>query len=83
MSEEKHIRKVIEEEKRRGARRRPLDSAALEQQARARALFLKAIRECNQADFIGAIAELGHAPGSPEYERLMKIWYATVGPVQR
>jgi hypothetical protein len=74
MSEEREIQQVMAEEKRRGARRKPLDTAAAEQQARTRAKFLQAIREYNEADFIGAIGELGHAPGSPEYERMMKIW---------
>jgi hypothetical protein len=74
MSEEKEIQQVMAEEKRRGSRRKPLDTVTAQQQARIRAKFLRAIQEYNEADFIVAIAELGHAPGSAEYERLMKLW---------
>jgi len=83
MSEKKDIRKVMEEEKRRGIRRRPLDTASAEQQARTRAKFLRAIIDYNEEDFIRAIGELGHLPGSPEYERMMGLWREHVRALRR
>ena len=79
MSENKEIRQVMEQEKRRGTRRKPLDMVTLAQNARIRAKLLRAMSDYNEAGFIDTIAELGHVPGSPEYERLMKIWRETVG----
>ena len=78
MSEENEIREVIAEERRRGANQKRLETTTAEQRARVRKSMLKAIREADEGSFIEAILDLGHAPGSPDYERMLKLWRENV-----
>lgn len=74
VSDEDEIREVRDGEERRG--KRPVDLAA----QRRRAHLLRKFREALQSDDIekfkeAIIRELGQRPGTPEYERSLKIWY--------
>jgi hypothetical protein len=74
VSDEDEIREVRGGEERRG--KKPVDLAA----QRRRAQLLKKFREALQSDDIekfreAIIGELGQRPGTPEYERSLKIWH--------
>lgn len=72
-SGEDEIREVRAEQERRG--KRPIDLAAQKR----RLALLKKFREALQGNDIerfkeAIIRDLGQQPGTPEYEKSMKIW---------
>jgi hypothetical protein len=69
----------MDDEVRAGRGKPPVHSTSAEQRARIRAAMLRAIRECDEAGFLNAIADLGHVPGSVEYRRMMGEWRAHFG----
>ncbi len=79
MSDEDEIRDVMRDELRAAKGKPPLHSTDAEERARIRAAMLRAIKECNEADFINAILALGHTPGSGEYERMIREWRVHFG----
>jgi hypothetical protein len=72
--EDDEIQASREEEERRG--RRPKHKTSLSQRQRIQAKIRQALREGNEALFVGAITELGQTPGSLEYEEFLKVWRA-------
>jgi hypothetical protein len=83
MSEEKEIGKVMREDRSRGRTRKPLDKTTTDQRARIKASMLKAIREADESEFMAAILELGHVPGSDGYKKLMQNWRRHVPSFRR
>jgi hypothetical protein len=77
------IEDVMREEGSRGKRRRKVDTTTAEQQARIRTKMLEAIRHGDESLFVEAILDLGHAPGSPEYDEYLKKWRENVGASRR
>jgi len=83
MADRKDIEDVMREEGSRGSRRRKVDTATAERRARIRATMLRAIKLRDEALFIEAILDLGHAPGSPEYDEYLKKWRENVRASRR
>jgi hypothetical protein len=83
MSDEKDIENVRQDELRAARGKPPLHDTTAEQRARVKFAMLRAIRECNEADFELAILDLGHTPGSGEYNRMMGLWRARFGPSRK
>ena len=78
MSEEKNqeIQEVMEQEKRRGTARRPLDAEAKRKQEGLKADFLRAIRARNERAFADLLRKVGYADGSPEFVRAWKTFHS-------
>ena len=74
MSDEKDIQDVMHDELRAARGKPPVHSIAADKVARIKAGMLRAIHECNEADFINCVLDLGHTPGTDGYERMMKKW---------
>jgi hypothetical protein len=74
MSDEKDIQDVMHDEMRAARGKPPIHTTSAEQIERIRTAMRKAIKDCNEADFINCVLDLGHAPGSEEYDRMMKVW---------
>jgi hypothetical protein len=81
MVDRKDINDVMREEGSRG--RRKVDRTTAEQQSRIRGKMLKAIRLRDESLFVEAILDLGHAPGSPEYDDYLKKWRENVRASRR
>ena len=79
MSDEKDIRDVMHDEVRAAKGKPPVHSTSAEERARVRAAMLRAIQEFDEASFLSAIADLGHAPGSAEYKKMTLAWRAHFG----
>ena len=72
-SKDEEIHEVRSEEGRRG--KRPIDLQALRRRRILERKFKGALETGNEDAFRNAlIHDLGQLPGSPEYERSMKIW---------
>ncbi len=83
MADRKDIEDVMREEASRGKRRRKVDITTAEQQARVRTKMLEAIRHRDESLFVEAILDLGHVPGSPEYDEYLKKWRENVRASRR
>lgn len=83
MSDEKDIRDVMHDEVRAARGKPSVHSTSAEERARIRAAMLRAIRECDEAGFLNAIADLGHVPGSAEYKKMTSAWRAHFGSSRR
>lgn len=76
MTEDDAIREVIEQEKRRGARRRPLDPKGKEER-RKRLEDLKAlIAAGDERTLIAALLERGWTEESAEFQNALKVFRA-------
>ena len=65
---------VMREEMTRG-RRPTIDTAARRRQQRLKAAYRELLRSNpSDAEMRGALSDLGHAPGTPEFESLLKQW---------
>lgn len=74
MSDEREIDEVRTEQERRS--KRPIDLVAQKR----RVMLLRKFREALQSDDIekfkeAIIRDLGQQPGTPEYERSLRIWH--------
>jgi len=74
MSDDKDIQDVMHDELRAARGKPPVHTTQAEKLARVRAVMGVAMREDNEAIFIGCVLDLGHTPGSDEYNRMMTIW---------
>ena len=79
VSDDQDIQDVMQDEMRAARGRPPIHSTDAEQRRRMRAAMLKAINECNEADFIGCVLGLGHTSESDEYQRMMRLWTQRTG----
>jgi hypothetical protein len=80
MSDEKDIQDVMHDEMRAARGKPPVHTTSAEQIERVRAAMRAAIRDCNEADFINCVLDLGHTPESDEYKRMMTLWNQRPGP---
>lgn len=77
-SEHDEIDDVRKQEEGRG--KRPIDIAARRRRAILQRKFKEALENNDVELFKEAIiSDLGQLPGSPEYERSLKVWYAWHG----
>ncbi|HEY2544724.1 MAG TPA: hypothetical protein VGI46_01535 [Candidatus Acidoferrum sp.] len=79
VSDEDDIKDVMHDEIRAGRGKPPVHSTSADQIRRVRAGMLKAIKDCNEQDFVNCVLDLGHAPESEEYKRMMNLWYESRG----
>jgi hypothetical protein len=73
------LKDVLAEERNRGSRRKHVDSDERRKQARLRAEVLTAIRKRDEAGLISVLREGEIPDGTPEFERILQIFRATVG----
>jgi len=83
MPDEKDIREVIEAEKRRGIRRKPVDADMRAKQRRLLADLREALRSGDEREQRQTIAELDLEEGSPEMEELLRLFRALRGGGRR
>jgi len=74
ISDDQDIRDVMHDEFRAARGKPPVHTTSDDQRKRIKQAMLIAIQECNEADYINCVLDLGHKPGSVEYERMMTLW---------
>jgi hypothetical protein len=77
---EQDIKDVLEEERSRGSRRKRIDSEERRRQATFRTRVLATIRNRDEAGLINVLREGEIPDGTPEFERILQIFRATLGP---
>lgn len=83
MPDEEDIREVIEAEKRRGIRRKPVDAEMRAKQRRLLADLREALKSGDERELRRTIAELDLKEGSPEIEELVRLFRALRGGGRR
>jgi len=74
MVDNQEIEDVRKQEEQRG-KKRPVNISALRRRMILQKKFKEALASNDEAAFIEAIVnDLGQLPGSPEYEKSLKIW---------
>jgi hypothetical protein len=73
------IKDLLAEERSRGSRRKRIDSEERRKQATFRTRVLAAIRNRDEAGLISALREGEIPDGTPEFERILQVFRATVG----
>ena len=81
--DEKDIRDVMEAEKRRGSRRKPLDAETLSKLRRFRQELREVLESGDERDLMRIIAELDWKEGSTEIDEILKVFRALRGGVRR
>jgi hypothetical protein len=74
--QQEDLQDVMEQEKRRGKTRRPLDAEAKRKEEQLKAAFLKAIRARDERAFADLLRKVGYADGSPEFVRAWKMFHS-------
>jgi len=74
MSDEKDIQDVMHDEMRAARGKPPVHTVEADKVGRIKAGMVAAMHGCSEAEFINCVLDLGHAPGSEMYERMMKAW---------
>jgi hypothetical protein len=76
MAEEKdqEIQEVMEQEKRRGKARRPLDTEQRKQRKQLEAELLRAMRDGDERAFAEALRKAGHDETSPVFAQAWKLF---------
>ena len=74
MVEDDDLREVIESEKRRGVRRRPLDAKARSERKRVREDLRALISRGDEQAFVNYLLESGQKEGSPEFQKALKTF---------
>jgi hypothetical protein len=82
-ADEEDIRDVMEEETRRGSRRKPLDSAARAKLRRLRQDLRRALLWGDEKELMRIIGELEWKDESPEIAQILKIFRALRGGEQK
>ena len=74
MPDDQEIQNVRKQEEQRG-KKHPADISALRRRKILQKKFKEALESNDEAAFVQAIVnDLGQLPGSPEYEKSLKIW---------
>jgi hypothetical protein len=78
-SEDQDLQDVIAEEKSRGTRRRPVDTAEKKKQQRLRNDALRALKSGDLHAYVRMLHESGMKDGSPEYANALKVFHSFHG----
>ena len=70
------IRKLIEDEMRRGSRRRPIDSEELDRKRKLRHDLIIAFQLGDERNFLRVLREFGLKDESPEFQNAWKVFRA-------
>lgn len=73
------IRKLIEQEMRRGSRRRPIDAEELQRKRKLRHDLLIAFQLGDERAFLRVLREFGWKDESPEFQNAWKVFRAETG----